>query len=226
METDKRRNVLSIESAVMNGSVALIREESGAVIKREGPECSRAEKLLSTISSLLDEAVLTLRDIDFVAASRGPGSYSGIRIGLSTALGLANSVGVPCVGVSVLEAMACGSELKGSFIVAIPVGKNDVAWQVFDVDGVGNCIVERSSELVSAASFIDELSRFPNTMVFCQTDLITRIGDRMPPTTALMDAGLGMAEFVGRLALRRGDAGDSIEPIYLRNPDSNRTPRF
>jgi len=99
---EERSNILSIESAVAGGSVALFSVERGTILRHDGNDCSRAEKIISVVRSLLEEAGLTLPDLNMIAASTGPGSYSGIRIGLSTALGLTSALNIPIVGVSVL----------------------------------------------------------------------------------------------------------------------------
>ncbi|HUR98730.1 MAG TPA: tRNA (adenosine(37)-N6)-threonylcarbamoyltransferase complex dimerization subunit type 1 TsaB [Pyrinomonadaceae bacterium] len=226
-KTNRSRNVLALESAVAGGSVALIREEKKFVLNREGPECSRAENLLSIIAGILKEAELTLRDINLIAVSTGPGSYSGIRIGLSTAMGLGDALGVRCVGVSVLDAMAWAARLEGSFIVAVPVGKNDVAWQIFRTGGQGAPQGDSDPELLSSASFIDRLKGLPEVSLFGQRDLLDRIGDQIPLTTPRVDAGRGIAEMVGREAMRQGETDSPLRPIYLRNRDSDvRSARF
>ena len=104
------KNILSIESAVAGGSVALISADRQTILRHDRNECSRAEKIISVVGSLLEEAGLTLPDLTMIAASTGPGSYSGIRIGLSTALGLTSALNIHIVGVSVLEAMANAGE--------------------------------------------------------------------------------------------------------------------
>jgi len=224
--TKPRKNILSLDSAVASGSVALICGETGSIIKREGSDCSRAEKLISVISDILNEAALELKDLDLIAVSTGPGSYSGIRIGLATALGLSNSLGIQCVGFSVLEAMAYGARLPSSYIAAIPVGKNDVAWQAFNADNPGREDPRTYAELVPLASFVEHLKSRQHMRLFAQTDLLKRLGNQIPSTTPFVDAGIGMAEFVGRLASREDATNSSLQPIYLRNRDAIRLPGF
>jgi len=221
-KTNQLRNILAIESAVAGGSVALIREETGEILRREGLECSRAEKLISIVSGVLDEAELELGDVNLIAVSIGPGSYSGIRIGLSTALGLGNARGIKCRGISVLDAMTWGAGIVTSpLVVAIPVGKNDIACRIFTSDDQGNRAAGGDPELLSSANFINQMKSLPNTTLFAHTDLCERIGDQIPETTPCVDAGIGMAEFVARYASREHAApNNSLQPIYLRNRDT------
>ena len=215
---------MSIESAVADGSVAIISEEHGYVIKREGTGCSRAEKILSVIAGVLDEAGMTGRDLDLIAVSTGPGSYSGIRIGMSTAIGLGNALGLRCSGVSVLEAMAFCAVVQDPFVAAVPVGKTDVAWQLFETrkDGVRRAV--NDPEVSSSSRFVEDLARVSGVIIFAQTELLTRVVGELPPTTVCLDAGIGLAEFVGRFASSTNQSGASLRPIYLRNRDATMRP--
>ena len=73
---------------------------------------SHSEQLTLFIESLLQEQRIELSDLDAIAVSKGPGSYTGLRIGVSTAKGLCYALDKPLIGVSTLEAMASGMEKK------------------------------------------------------------------------------------------------------------------
>lgn len=209
-------NVLAIESAVAGGSVALIRDDGSNIVRHEGNESSRAEKIMSAIDDVLREADLTPGDLNLIAVSAGPGSYSGIRIGLSTALGLSDALDIPCVSVSVLAAMAEATPMLGALIAAVPVGKNDIAWQRFkDREPLENPV------LSSSAGFIHELSLNSDLALFLQSDLFECIADQLSTERDKVDAGRGLAEFIGRFALKT-EANGLAQPLYLRNKDSTR----
>jgi tRNA threonylcarbamoyladenosine biosynthesis protein TsaB len=221
-ESSEPTYILALESAIAEGSAALIAHGSAIAHTRVANGCSRAEKIISVVADLLDGAGLARTDLDLIAVSTGPGSYSGIRIGMSTAIGLANALNVPCAGVSVLQAMAHASNLQGAYIAAVPVGKNDVAWQKFGAPGPGS---SNAAEMSSSESFIIELGKRPSITLFAHTDLLPRISDKLPAMTRLVDAGRGMAEFVGHFALLEG-IGQPLRPIYLRNRDAAPRTRF
>lgn len=217
---EARTNILSIESAVAGGSVALFSAGRGTFLRHEGNDCSRAEKIISVVGSVLEEAGLMLSDLDMVAASTGPGSYSGIRIGLSTALGLTSALDIPLVGVSVLEAMANAAECATPVIAAVPVGKSDVAWQPFEVRRNGNRKAEKHPVLMSSSSFIDNLKLVPDYTLFAHAALLERLAGLIPENISWMDAGNGLAEYVGRFASEQDDPATPPRPIYLRNSDT------
>ena len=99
--------ILNIETTTTNCSVA-IGVDGKVVILKEDKEggYSHAEKLHVFIEEALVEANLTLKDLDAIAVSKGPGSYTGLRIGVSAAKGLCYSLNIPLISVSTLEALA------------------------------------------------------------------------------------------------------------------------
>src|SRR3989338_5286733 len=98
--------ILAIETSTLSGSVALLEDEQ---LIAESTTCikkTHAERLLPSIKNLLDSAHTKIEDIDGFALTIGPGSFTGLRIGLSTIKGLSWSLNKPVVGVSTLEALA------------------------------------------------------------------------------------------------------------------------
>ena len=105
--------LLCLETATKSCSVALARDGVLLHFKEEVSEkYSHSEQLTLFIESLLQEQRIELSDLDAIAVSKGPGSYTGLRIGVSTAKGLCYALDKPLIGVSTLEAMASGMEKK------------------------------------------------------------------------------------------------------------------
>ncbi len=103
--------ILCIETATRSCSVALARDGNLLHFKEEISEkYSHSEQLTSFVESLLKERVIAFSDLDAIAVSKGPGSYTGLRIGVSTAKGLCYALEKPLIGISTLEAMASGME--------------------------------------------------------------------------------------------------------------------
>jgi tRNA threonylcarbamoyladenosine biosynthesis protein TsaB len=123
--------ILAIESAVAGGSVSFLKNGE-AVIRWEGnSDVSRAEDLLPTIEATMSENGISRSDLSMLAVSAGPGSFTGIRIGLSTALGLATGLSLPVASTSVLRAMS-STAIGESVLAAVPMGRGAVCVQVFD----------------------------------------------------------------------------------------------
>ena len=97
--------ILGLDTAAGNCSVALWTD--GAILDRsEEFERGHAERLLPMLRDLVADAGIALRAIDAVAVTVGPGAFTGLRIGLAAARGIALAAGVPCFGVTTLEAIA------------------------------------------------------------------------------------------------------------------------
>lgn len=99
--------ILSIETAISVCSVALHDQEGRLVgIAEIFQENVHAQKLMPLIESLLQQAGVLQGELAAIAVSSGPGSYTGLRIGVSTAKGLAYALGIPLIGVDTLDALA------------------------------------------------------------------------------------------------------------------------
>ncbi len=124
--------VLAIESAICGGSISLIRHgiELGSWIGTSN--VSKAEYLLTNIEKLLTENNIPRDEIDLIAASAGPGSFTGIRIGFATAIGLKTGLGIGMASESALRAMALMQQDVDHMIIAVPVGRNVVCYRSFD----------------------------------------------------------------------------------------------
>lgn len=101
--------ILNIETATKSCSVALFKNENLIVFKEHASqEYSHSETLSNYISNIIKEAGIAFSDLTAVAVSMGPGSYTGLRIGVSTAKGLCYALNIPLISISTLQAMAVG----------------------------------------------------------------------------------------------------------------------
>ena len=99
--------ILSIETSTMLGGVAIIDETAGLIAEtRLNVKTTHSERLMTAVNNTLVQSELTLADIDVFAVAAGPGSFTGLRIGLSTVKGLSYATGKPVVTVPTLEAFA------------------------------------------------------------------------------------------------------------------------
>ena len=101
--------ILAIETTTKNCSVALFDNGILLQIKEQNSgDYSHAEQLTLFIKDLIRESNITLKEVNAIALSMGPGSYTGLRIGTSTAKGLCYALGIPLISISTLKAMAFG----------------------------------------------------------------------------------------------------------------------
>ena len=112
--------ILNIETATKNCSVALAKEGKTVLCKEIAEEgYSHAERLHVFIEEIIKEAEITFQDISAIAVSQGPGSYTGLRIGVSAAKGLCYALGIPLIAVDTLQVLA--SQVKVSNGLIIPM---------------------------------------------------------------------------------------------------------
>lgn len=110
--------ILNIETATKNCSVALAKEGKTLAIREIATQnFSHAEKLHVFIEELFSETNLKLQDLNAIAVSQGPGSYTGLRIGVSAAKGLCYALSVPLISIDTLELLARKITIKNGIIV-------------------------------------------------------------------------------------------------------------
>ncbi len=110
--------ILNIETATKNCSVALAKDGKTIVCKEIAEEgYSHAERLHVFIEEVIKEAGITLNDLSAIAVSQGPGSYTGLRIGVSAAKGLCYALGIPLIAVDTLQSLASQVAISNGLII-------------------------------------------------------------------------------------------------------------
>ncbi|MBS1529704.1 MAG: tRNA (adenosine(37)-N6)-threonylcarbamoyltransferase complex dimerization subunit type 1 TsaB [Bacteroidetes bacterium] len=154
--------ILQIETATTVCSVAIAEEDKTLACIEVEQRNVHAEKITLFIDQVLKKAGMTYVDIDAVAVSSGPGSYTGLRIGVSAAKGLCFALDKPLIAVETLAAMADGfrhqrSPGKAALLCPmIDARRMEVFTAVFDVDG--NQVKPTSAEIIDENSFADLLT--------------------------------------------------------------------
>ena len=110
--------ILNIETATKNCSVALAKEGKTILCKEIAEEgYSHAERLHIFIEEIIKEAGITFQDLSSIAVSQGPGSYTGLRIGVSAAKGLCYALGIPLIAVDTLQVLASQVNVSNGLII-------------------------------------------------------------------------------------------------------------
>jgi tRNA threonylcarbamoyladenosine biosynthesis protein TsaB len=167
-ELNMRSIVLSIESAIAGGSISLIGTDGVELAHWIGEGgVSKAEDLLADIDRLMRGHRIQRSDIGLIAVSAGPGSFTGIRVGIATALGLKNGLGVEMVSVSALEAMVFASGSTGHITAALPVGRGSVCLQEFKDGAVaGPPRVIAETELALVEGTVLDVNRIEGNLAY------------------------------------------------------------
>ncbi len=170
--------ILSIESSTKNCSVAVARDgEVLAIRELCEKRFSHAEKLHSFVLEVMSESTHDLSELDAVAVSKGPGSYTGLRIGVSTAKGLCYAIDKPLISVPTLESLARQVDASGDELIVplLDARRMEVYSAVFD-SGYTQ-VRETRAEVIDAASFSEYLEK----------SKIFFLGDGVEKTRTLID---------------------------------------
>jgi tRNA threonylcarbamoyladenosine biosynthesis protein TsaB len=206
-EAPRLQLILGVESAIEGGSLSLFRGdmEIGSCIGSAG--VSRAEDLLVDINDLLRTNGLTPRDLRIVAASAGPGSFTGVRIGIATALGLARGSGARFASTSVLEACARAYLKEEHGSVAVPVGRGSVAVQSFALGPAGGSAVS-AARILPRGDLRDALEANGNHPLLLHGSLLDAV--EQTASVVIMDPNLART-----IVLSAAADPKVTEPIFL-----------
>jgi tRNA threonylcarbamoyladenosine biosynthesis protein TsaB len=141
MVLNKQPLILSLETATRAGSLALLRGAEVVASSKGDDESSQSNVLLRQLDNLLKKNSCIVRDIELIIAALGPGSFTGLRIGLATVKALAATLGIPCYGVPTLEAVAASAGFSERVIATLPAGRGEVFSQLFAVDAANTVVV-------------------------------------------------------------------------------------
>ena len=150
--------VLAVDTSTMQQSLALT--DGPTVVSRLicGAR-NHADSLLRNIEHVLDLANWELASLDLIAVGIGPGSFTGLRVGMATAKGLAVSAGVPIVGVSSLAATArpIATLFDGTIVVATDARRREAYAASFGTDG-GNVVASDEARTIAPAALAEEIA--------------------------------------------------------------------
>jgi tRNA threonylcarbamoyladenosine biosynthesis protein TsaB len=146
--------ILAADTSGKNGSLALVRFEAGTshtleLVSLEGGTFSA--QLVPQISALLTKRNLAKSDIDVFAVASGPGSFTGLRVGLSTIKALAEILQKPIAAVSVLEAIACAAGREGNVLAALDAGRGEFYCGEYEIQDA--CATLSAQRLLTGPEF-------------------------------------------------------------------------
>lgn len=223
--------ILALDTSSDACSVAL-REAERTVSRFELAAKSHTQRLLPMVNEVLAEAGWSLSSLDAVAFGRGPGSFTGLRIGLGMVQGLAFSRDLPVVGVSTLDAMALGyykahpafAEQGRPMLVALDARMQEVYWTLLSWTGEPNWLHRLEDEAVSPP---EEVAGHDAVQALGSEIVAIGPGWHYPPLAALAPAHRDLDVYPNALhmlplaerALANGEAvaADQAQPVYLRD---------
>lgn len=230
--------VLALDTTTRAGSVALVCDDRIVDERRGDAARTHAERCPAEILALAATHGLGLDDIDLFAVAAGPGSFTGIRIGIATAQGFAFTTGRPLVAVSALEALGAigGATAPDGALVAgwIDARRGDVFAALYRVTSAPLYTPERLV-VIEEATVGSPDSTLRRWLASTTPERITFVGDGAVLYSGLLErfgasregalSAPLLAGAIGRLATtkaRRGEAipPGAVQPLYVRRPDA------
>lgn len=197
--------ILGIDTSAAQCAVALV-GAGDVIVQHQAMDRGHAEHLFPMIEAVLSRARIGYDGLSRIAVCTGPGSFTGVRIGVAAARGIALGRGIPVIGISRLEALA--AELEGPVAVCLSGHGGMIYLQAFGSDGAPLAAPEIVTATEMAAKFPPGSTRFA--------------GDAAPVPVdgpALLPGGLPDPAVIARLAIGR-DGAILPAPLYLRGADA------
>jgi tRNA threonylcarbamoyladenosine biosynthesis protein TsaB len=217
--------ILAFDTSSPRGSICLL---EGTVLQAELKQHrlqNHSSNLIRSVDFLLKSAHWKLEDVQLVATGIGPGSFTGIRIGIATGLGIAQSHSIPFVGVSGLEAVASQCPLDGTIGVLLDAHRDQLYYAEYEKTD-GKLRVARRPSLENTAN-LPGLIQKKRMILMGDTVLFPKAAFKISKNSwpRILETDLYMATAIGRRALllkRRWKTGEFIhcEPLYIRPPDA------
>ena len=224
--------ILAFDSTAKIASVAVSDNETVLGSYSIDNGLTQSELLLPMAEDLLKSLKLSFSDIELLACSVGPGSFTGVRIGVSLVKGIAFGKNIPCAEISTLEALAENlSGLYGIILPCMDARRGQFYTAIFEADENG---IKRISddEALSAKELAQKLEVYPDKPIYVVGDgykiahkLLSEQGVKLLATPEALRAQ--DAASIAKLAARKYAAGEAvsdkeISPTYLRVPQAER----
>jgi len=219
--------VLGIETATKTGGIALLSDKGVIAEYTLNIEVTHSERLMATVDRVLSDTGITLADVDGFAVSIGPGSFTGLRIGVATVKALAFSTGRPVAAVPTLMALAWNIAAAAHPVCPLLDAKKKEVYAAVYRTGSGTVetimaevvlpLKDLAARLAGPTIFAGEGAQF------FRREIEDLLGARalFAPLAASVPSAASVAE-LGWMALREGRAADpdGLAPVYIRRPEA------
>jgi tRNA threonylcarbamoyladenosine biosynthesis protein TsaB len=221
--------ILGLDTSTSCASLGIIADDEVVAEYALHREETLSAGLLPAIEALLAEARLDLHEIDGIAVSLGPGSFTGLRVGLSAVKGLALAVARPVAGVPTLDALACNLPFTPYRICPLLDARKGEIYTALYKNGAGGHVEQLTPyQVLSPSALIEQLPHQETVFLgdgveVCRELLVERLAEKafFAPLHLGFLRGTTVAEF-GLKRIRRGESDDisSLVPIYVRPSDA------
>ena len=208
--------ILCIDTSSKLCSIALL-EDTTLIKKLELDKgTTHSETLMPLIKELFDSCNLSLKDIDLLVSDIGPGSFTGIRIGVATIKAFSDSLNIPCVGISSLEVLAYNIKDNGLICSTIDCKNDNCYFALYElIDGYYTILEEPSAKTnIEVMNLLN--TKYNNKSIYYVGD-----GLSLKSTIDYLNVeNLGIAGY--KKFINNGNITENILPLYLKKPQAQK----
>ena len=222
---EEQKLILSVETATLSGSVVLTRGEDVLAAFAGDAKTSHSNTLLKDIDRLLRETQVSLPEIDLFAVATGPGSFTGLRIGIATVKALASTLDRPCAGIPTLEAVALAAGPSARTVALLAAGRGEVFAQLFSVTDDAFVTALDQPAHISPQKLLEKYGSFDNLLWCGEGAIANKSLIEQNPHWQIASQTSVLAIHVARLALikfhtKQLERADTLQAIYVRPSDA------
>lgn len=222
---------LAFDTATPAPSLAVLRDGATVAERVLDPEAGAGRRVAEEIHRLLTDVGISVRDLGEIVVGVGPGGFTGLRIGIATALGLGQALSIPVRGVASLEALALGILVhapEGAIVVpVIDAKRQEVFAAAYRSDGDGGLQTVIEPHATSAAGLVERLDGVatPASPVYMAGDGLHRLTEVVTSAIVAMPEDSPAHHIDAVVLARRARTGGArpVSPLYLRLPDAEVT---
>lgn len=219
--------ILAIETTAVTASAALVDENGIIAVFNVNNKLTHSQKLLPMVDAVLTQSGYKISDVELICVAAGPGSFTGVRIGISTVKGLAFANDIPCVSVSSLEALAYLNKNLGAVVCPVMDARRNEYYNALFDENMNRICDDRA---ISATELEERLCDC-ESVILCGDGAVKYynwLENRLPKVKLASEFNLLQnAAAVGLCGYEKYKNGESISssvlsPIYLRKPQAER----
>lgn len=222
--------ILAIDTSSKICSVSILEDDNVILEKHSNDEKTHSQNLMPLVDKLFKETNLTLNEINLLSCCLGPGSFTGIRIGLATIKAFADAKNIPVVGVTSLESLAYNIKQTGLIVSLIDAKNDNVYYSLFSFDGknykqIGDYQADNIENILNSLSIYDDALIFVGDGAFLHHALIKKLIKNAIFATENENYQTSIS--IGKSAYNKytnGIFGDSnsVLPVYLKKSQAER----
>lgn len=217
--------ILALDTASPSGSIAVLSDEKVIGVVATATDETYSSRMFRQLEFLLAELKMSLEEIDLFAVNSGPGSFTGLRVGLTAAKGWAEVYGKHAVGVSGLEAVAAQSHTGSRMVPVLDARRGQVYFGFYRRE-LGRLVREAEDRVATPEEFAAALKERPGTVVTPAPRFVAEIALQPDGVANTCEEVSGLlAPVIGRIAYERARRGETTDALtldanYVRRSDA------